>query len=93
MQSKAEKQALAQVFGVARRDGMLSNVPNVPGLAAKLECTSCTVKLSKGLPTQFEKYMTDDQKAQYRTLTGYKARKPKKTTSGIPMDVVENKEG
>lgn len=93
MQSKQEKDALTLVFGVVRRDGVLLNVPKVPGLGAKLECTGCTVELSKGLPTQFEMYMTDDQKTQFRTLTGYKARKPKKTTSAIPVEVVENNEG
>ena len=80
MVDKEKKEALALVFGVVRRDSMLSGVPGfVPGLREKLTCTGCELKLVKGLPVEFEKFMSEEQKKQYRELVGYKARNRKKT--------------
>jgi hypothetical protein len=87
------KEALALVFGIPRRDGMLSGIPGyIPGLRQKLNCRTCDVKLVRGLPKDFVEYMTDEQKAQFKQLIGYKS-KSKKTVSAVPDEVIENTEG
>lgn len=88
MKDKAKKDALALVFGVVKRDNMLSGIPGyVPGLLQKLHCTSCEVKLVKGLPIQFIDYMSEEQKEQFKQLTGYNSRK--KTTKKVVVDTPE----
>lgn len=92
------KEALALVFGIPRRDGMLSGIPGyIPGLKQKLNCRTCDVKLIRGLPKDFVEYMTDEQKAQFKQLIGYKSRAKKtvakKTVSAVPDEVIENTEG
>lgn len=93
------KEALALVFGIPRRDGMLSGIPGyIPGLKQKLNCRTCEVKLVRGLPKDFVEYMTDEQKEQFKKLTGYKYKsksksKSKKTVSAVPDETIENTEG
>lgn len=89
------KEALALVFGIPRRDGMLSGIPGyIPGLKQKLNCRTCDVKLVRGLPKDFVEYMTDEQKEQFKQLTGYKSKsRAKKTVSAVPDEVSENTEG
>jgi len=86
MKDAVKKQALATVFGVTKSDGVIT-APNVPGLRQKVTCTKCTLETVKGLPVQFEQYMTDEQKTEFRALIGYKARKK---VSQVPQDVVTN---
>jgi len=87
MKDAFKKQALAKVFGIVRRDGVLMGVPVIPGLREKIISTNDTVKTVKGLPVQFEQYMTDEQKTEFKTLIGYKSRK---RISQIPQDIVTN---
>lgn len=76
MKDKEKKDALATVFGVKKRDGLVHGVPGgVPMLRKAVTCTSCELKLVKGVPEAFEEYMTEAQKAQYRSLIGYVEKK------------------
>ena len=83
MVDKEKKQALATVFGIATRDGLVHGVPGgVPLLRKAVTCTTCKIELVKGVPKVFAEYMTDEQKAQYKELIGYverTSRKSKKT--------------
>jgi len=75
MKDKAEKAALALVFGVVMSGSLISGIPgNVPGLARTMGCASCVLKLSKGVPTQFAAYMTEEQKKQFKQLTKRKGK-------------------
>lgn len=88
MVDKEKKQALATVFGIATRDGLVHGVPGgVPLLRKAVTCTTCKIELVKGVPKVFADYMTDEQKAQYKELIGYKPRSRKKT-----VEVVETTE-
>lgn len=88
MQSKEEKDALALVFGVKKRDAMLSGIPGfVPGLAQKLACYGCKVRLSRGLPVEFAEYMTDEQKSQFKSIM---KRYKKKAVKAVPSDTVSS---
>lgn len=63
------KEALTIVFGVAKRDGLVSGIPTrVPGLREVLTCYDCEVKLDKGLPKQFSPFMSEKQKADFKQL-------------------------
>lgn len=76
MKSKAEKMALAMVFGVAIHGGLISGIPGfVPGLTRTLGCSTCEVRLSRGLPTQFVNYMTDEQKKAFKAAMRKKGAK------------------
>lgn len=67
MKSKAEKLALALVFGVAMQGSIISGIPGgVPGLSRTLGCATCQIKLSKGIPTQFAAYMSEEQKKAFK---------------------------
>ena len=67
MKNKAEKAALALVFGVVMSGSMISGIPgHVPGLTKTLGCATCTLKLNKGIPTQFAPFMSEEQKKAYR---------------------------
>lgn len=67
MKSKAEKMALAFVYGVIMQGSIITGIPNnVPGLTRTLGCSSCEVKLSKGVPKQFAAYMSDAQKKAFK---------------------------
>lgn len=67
MKSKAEKAALALVFGVAMQGSIISGIPGfVPGLTRTLGCGSCEVRLAKGLPTQFVAHMSEEQKKAFK---------------------------
>lgn len=67
MKDKAEKMALALAFGVVMSGSMISGIPgNVPGLTRILSCNSCEVKMSRGLPSQFLAYMSEEQKKAFR---------------------------
>lgn len=83
MVDKEKKEALAVVFGIKSRDGLVHGVPGgVPLLRKAVTCTTCQIELVHGVPKVFAKYMTDEQKAQYKELIGYverKSRKSKKT--------------
>lgn len=69
MKSEKEKKALTVVFGVAKRDGLVTGIPTrVPGLREVLTCYDCDVEISKGLPKQFSPFMTEKQKAQFKEL-------------------------
>lgn len=72
-----DRQALEQVFGVRRRDGMITGVPiAVPALMRKIVGQKITLK--KGVPVEFADIMTPEQKAEYARLTG--RAKPKTET-------------
>lgn len=76
MKDQRKKEALATVFGVKRRDGLVYGIPGgVPNLRKAITCTTCEIKLVRGLPKAFEKYMDESQKSQYRDLIGYKPKK------------------
>lgn len=78
MKNKREKEALAIVFGIVRRDNLVHGIPgDVPNILRAVSCPNCTLKLKDGLPVDFVAYMTTAQKAQYRQLIGYEAPKPK----------------
>lgn len=80
MRDRQKKQALATVFGIVKRDGLVTGIPgDVPKLRKAVTCPTCKIKLAKGLPVMFESYMTEAQKAHYRDLIGYK---PPKETEG-----------
>ena len=67
MKSKAEKAALALVFGVVMQGSIISAIPGfVPGLTRTLGCGTCEVKLNRGLPTQFTAYMSEEQKKAFK---------------------------
>ena len=67
MKDKASKAALALVFGVVMSGSVISGIPGqVPGLTRALGCSSCVLKLSKGVPTQFAPYMSDAQKKAFK---------------------------
>lgn len=64
---RAKKQALALAFGVVMGGTMISGIPGgVPGLSRALSCGNCTMKLSRGVPTQFAAVMTEEQKRAFR---------------------------
>ena len=67
MVDKAKKQALALAFGVVMSSSIISGIPgHVNGLARLLSCTSCKVDMSRGLPSAFSGYMTEEQKRAFR---------------------------
>lgn len=64
---RAKKTALALAFGVVMQGSMVSGIPGgVPGLSKALTCGSCTMGLSKGVPTQFAAVMTEEQKRRFK---------------------------
>lgn len=64
---KTKKMALALAFGIALQGGFVTGIPGgVPGLGRALTCGSCTMSLSKGLPTQFTAYMSEAQKKTFK---------------------------
>lgn len=76
MKNKAEKMALALVFGVVMHGSVISGIPGgVPGLARTLGCATCVLKLSKGVPTQFAPYMSEEQKKAFKQQIGRKTSK------------------
>lgn len=76
MKSKAEKMALALVFGVMMQGSVVSGIPGgVPGLSRALGCGSCSIQLSKGIPTQFAAYMSEEQKKAFKQAMKRKASK------------------
>ena len=86
MVDKEKKQALATVFGIKTRDGLVHGVPGgVPLLRKAVTCTTCKIQLVKGVPKVFADYMTEEQKAQYKELIGYKPRKRKKTVEVVEI--------
>jgi len=67
MRDKAQKQALALVYGVMMTTSLIYGIPGgVPGLSRTLSCATCKVELSKVVPTKFAPYMTEEQKAAFR---------------------------
>lgn len=63
----AKKQALALAFGVVMTGSVISGIPgNVNGLSRALSCGNCTMRLNKGLPSQFAAVMTDEQKKVFK---------------------------
>lgn len=67
MKNKAEKIALALAFGVVMHGSVISGIPGgVPGLTKTLACATCSIKMSKGLPTAFAPYMTEAQKKAFK---------------------------
>lgn len=75
MKDRAEKFALALVFGVMMQGSIISAIPgNVPGLSRILSCSSCKVVTKGGLPTQFVPYMSEAQKRAYKQAMKRKAK-------------------
>lgn len=67
MRDKAQKQALALVYGVMMTTSLVYGIPGgIPGLARTLSCATCKVELTKGVPTKFAAHMTDEQKAAFK---------------------------
>ena len=64
---QAKRAALGLAFGVMMSGSVISGIPgNVPGLSRALSCVTCTMPLSKGVPTQFAVFMTDEQKKAFK---------------------------
>lgn len=64
---RAKQAALALAFGIALQGGFVTGIPGgVPGLGRALTCGTCTMQLSKGVPTQFATVMTDEQKKAFK---------------------------
>lgn len=64
---RAKQAALALAFGVVMQGSMVSGIPGgIPGLSRALSCGSCTMSLSKGVPTQFAAVMTEEQKRRFK---------------------------
>ena len=64
---QAKRAALGIAFGVMMSGSVISGIPgNVNGLARALSCSSCVMKLSKGVPTQFAAVMTEEQKKAFK---------------------------
>lgn len=64
---QAKKAALALAFGVVMSGTMVSGIPGgIPGLSKALTCGSCSMQLSKGVPTQFAAVMTEEQKRRFK---------------------------
>lgn len=64
---KAKRTALALAFGIVIQGGFVTGIPGgVPGLSRAITCSNCTMKLSKGIPTQFSMFMTDEQKKAFK---------------------------
>lgn len=78
MKDAKKKQALAKVFGVVNRDSVMMGVPMIPGLRKKITCVGCELKTKKGLPVEFEQYMSEEQKAEFVALTKRKRTTKKK---------------
>lgn len=73
-----KKKALAKVFGVVERDNMMTGIPNhVPQLREKLTCTKgvCEIKVKRGVPVEFEQYMSEEQKAEFKAMIKRKRNK------------------
>ena len=63
-----EKDALAKVFGVTKHDNLIIGVPiTAPDILRTLQDKS-KLKMVKGLPKDFTKLMTDEQKAEFKAL-------------------------
>ena len=64
---QAKKAALAIAFGVVMSGSVISGIPgNVNGLSRALSCGNCVMKLSRGVPTQFQAVMTEQQKRDFK---------------------------
>lgn len=73
---KAKKAALAIAFGVAVQGSMISGIPGaIPGLPRALSCGNCKMQLSKGVPSQFVAYMSEEQKKAFKQAIKRKAKK------------------
>lgn len=65
---KAKRTALALAFGIVIQGGFVTGIPGgVPGLSKALTCGNCVMKLSRGVPSQFSMFMTDEQKKAFKT--------------------------
>lgn len=64
---KAKRAALGLAFGVVMSGTVISGIPGaVPGLSRALSCGNCVMQLSKGVPTQFQAVMTEEQKRAFK---------------------------
>lgn len=64
---KAKRTALALAFGIVIQGGFVTGIPGgVPGLSKALTCGNCVMKLSRGVPSQFSTFMTDEQKRVFK---------------------------
>lgn len=87
MKDQEKKQALVTVFNVINRDGIVTGIPNIPGLKDAITCAGCEVKTKNGIPVGIGDYMTPEQRAEFRKLIGFKR---KRRISQVPNNTITN---